>query len=603
MQLADIQGGRAPGTSSANPVKLRRYSQDGLELVTTLQAKASAVVDTIHTLAAQGYPRSVGDAHVRFRDLTADWYHLDEFAGDVADGFFRASGPGQSLDGLVGMDDAQLAQLGRLGFADRDQAINEARRLAGELDRLRRGERVNVRDLFNAIRRAQYDPAFAVTFSERIGVQGYVEAAAMLRGIYEQPSGDVSAEGVDALRALSGTLTTALDTLPGTPEAERHDPGNAGLLDGQRLSFGFVGDLTSGYQPDPTATQRFGSPANQHDLAALIGFTAPPTVVAVAIANSRMRQRLTMDYSDADTDPLGPNAWGRHGGLVSAYAGMLSRNDDAAALFLSGDGVLEGALRRHEAYDVDGGAAVGDLVESALTHENPGTREPLMHRAITEVGRSGEINGPHMVNALTNGYGWNRDLISGFKDPTDLENTANMLAELRQDPQAKARIDTDTRSYIQHRLDTLPADGLERNRQLNSFGRLHQLNFEADLNILVDDLNDARDNADRTSALVNFAVGNLPGDGPIETPLQRLNFTNDALKVVTGKDLGDLVGDLTANPDSGPLRDALQSADAVTNKSVRDFGLGHPDGDDAQAFKTGTGEVVNKLREFNLPAD
>lgn len=588
-----------PGTSSANPAKLRSYSEDGLDLITALQPKARTVVQMIQSLARQGYPRPLGDVHTRFQDLVADWYHLDEFAGDVADGFFRASrGPnrGLPLDGVVALDDGQLAQLGRLGYADRDQAMNEAHRLAAELARLRRGERVNVRDLVNGIRRAQHDPAFAVTLSQRIGVRGYVDAAAMLRSVYRQPGGAVSSEGVEALRALSGTLTTALDTLPDTPEAERHDADNAALPDGQRLSHSFVNDLTSGYRPDPSARLPFGSPANEHDLAALVGFADPPTAVAVAIANSRMRRRLAGPVDNADTDIHQPNAWGRHGGLVSAYAGMLSRNDDAAAQFLRSDGAIEGALRRHEAFYVDGGAAVGDLVESGLTHDDPSTRQQLMHRAISEVGGRGEIRGSHMVDALTAGYERNMDLIGRFENPTDYENTTNMLAELMRDDDARHRIRHATQTYLQHAAERLPGPGDARTHQLIRLGRLHQLSFEADLNVLVDDLNAAKDMAARKSKLYDFVIGNLPGDRIVS---EGADLANNIVGQVTT----DSGGELLAEPDSGRFRQHLRAAPEIKDAAAARLGLGNAYRPDTNAFRRGMSDVETPLREWNLPQD
>jgi hypothetical protein len=280
---------------------------------------------------------------------------------------------------------------------------------------------------------------------------------------------------------------------------------------------------------------------------------------------------------------------------------MLSRDDDAAAEFLGTDGAIEAALWRPEAYYVDGGEAIGDLVESGLTHENPVIREPLMRRAITEVGSSGEVPGPHTVDALTEGYGWNRELISRFESRTDFHNTANMLAEVMKDEDARNRIRHYTQSYLEHGGKTLAAPGTDaRDHQLIQLGRLHQLSYEADLNVLIDEFNSEKASDERKAALIDFTIGNLPGGDALKHLPDGLDIANNIFKQATGHSAGDLANDT----DSTLYREMLRESHSLKLEAADRLPLlGDKYADDTSHFIRGASEVEGNLRDFNIPDD
>ena len=530
--------------SAANPFKLSRYSSDGLELVQTLEGKSREVSEAIGTLSASSSPYvpRLGDAPATLEDLVGDWFHLDEFVGDVANGFFGANqylqetplSPEQ-MDGMVlTIDDDTLARQGQVGYADRDEAIAAANAMADELERLREegASDEDIQDFVAMAGRGQYDPAFAVTFSERVGVEGYADATAMIRAAYEQ-SGNVPPEGIAAVQVLSTTLTTALDTRPGIDDVDRHDLSNRDLPDDMRLGDGFVEDLTGDYVPGSGTD--YPAPT-EFDVSVLLRFADPPTEVAVEIANARMTPRLANEGYQWDVSMGAPNPWGEHGGLVPNYATMLSRNDDASAQWLASGRNIELVLAREGGYDTtDGGQAVADLVETGLTHWDEDQRRPIMERAIDAVGGDqDEIRNPWMYDALAAGVESNIDLIADRatevtlgtlgdtegSGATPIHNTHDFLRELMGEDRAAARVYSATLDYMADMLGGV-GPGDEYGNATTRIGAVTSPVTEADANAEVGSAEEraARRQAflDGTNRVADSVIGLLPGGGTVSS--------------------------------------------------------------------------------------
>ena len=81
------------GTSSADPFALSQYASDGLALVAALEGDSDALTAALSALRSSASPfvPYLGDAGSVQADLVGDWQHLDESAGDVANGFFAAN--------------------------------------------------------------------------------------------------------------------------------------------------------------------------------------------------------------------------------------------------------------------------------------------------------------------------------------------------------------------------------------------------------------------------------------------------------------------------------------------------------------------------------
>jgi hypothetical protein len=240
------------GTSSADPHKLDEYATEGVELVSALRTKVNDVTDALDALSASSsehLPQYPGLDEM-LTDLVDDWAHQDEFVGDVAHGFFEADDGRHEVGEVIQVADSTLLAEGEIGYADRDVAIAEAEEMAEELDRLQEeGASAEEMDQFVAMaERGQYDPAFAVMFSEQAGVDGYADATALIRDTYADEGRDLG-DAIPQVAVLSTVLTTALDTLPRGENDEYRDSSNADLPAGARLDSDFVYDLTRGYEP------------------------------------------------------------------------------------------------------------------------------------------------------------------------------------------------------------------------------------------------------------------------------------------------------------------------------------------------------------------
>jgi hypothetical protein len=596
-------------TSSANPFKLRQYSTDGLAMVAALRPHATAVAGAVGTLTASGnrHLPALGDAHTRFADLVDDWYHLDEFVGDVAHGFFQANSgltdtpltPEQMAGMVLSLDDGQLARQGQVGYADRDVAIAAADAMADELERLRREGATpeDIQRFVGMAGRGQYDPAFAVTFSERVGPEGYAHAAAMVQAAYSV-GGNLIPDGIAAVGILSMVLTTALDTRANIPDHERHDPSTRGLPDDQRIDEGFVNALVRDYHPGGTGGTWYNGPS-EHDLSVVLRFADPPTDVAIDIAQHRMTPRL---------DDYGPNAsgWGEYGDPVVNYATMLGRNDDASAGWLAIDGNIEAVLNRPGDHSLDGGTALADVVEQGVTHMDPAQRRPLMDRAIDAVGANeGEFPSDDMRRALAAGVEANMDLIAergtrvtggaaseGSAGDT-VQNTHHFLVGLLSEDDTAAQVYAATLDYVHDQIAAGVASGEGFGHQNRVIGTVLGLVMEADIDIAAAD---AEETAGRRQAFldglgsaIESAIGLAPGGGTVTTLAQDgLGFGVDNL--------------LSRFEDTSSADLALQDASHY-RKEVQDLVTGALAGRDHATGDVTSAQVVAEAEEAGATGD
>ena len=498
------------GTSSAEPDALARYSTDGIALAMALQAAAAALGGAADALAGTGVTLAgLGDLVVALTDLAADWYHLDEFAGDVAAGFVAARGAGAAPGTaplVTTVADRTLAEAGRVGVADRDRAIARAERLAATyrrmLDDLANGQPLvhdppaaggrapaEVERLAARAEALRHDPAFAVAFVEAMGVNGLVALRGLLRSYAGEarevgrPHGhDWSETGtagwVEARMAgIAGVLTTAMDTRRAT--AGRLDGGTAGLGPGARLSERWV-----------TRFERYRGGA-QHDHSLLVLEADLPADVVVATGDASLGEHLGEPPDGRERRP------GEGGGLASGapavtdadrnLAAAIAADPDASLGWLASDGIAPGTatveliLTRRLPAELHG-ALVG-VVESALTH--PGDeagRAELMELAVRLVGepRGGGVAAPWgsggepgggaaaMRRALGRGAaanlavvddlvtgGW-RDPHLGTPPPGDAYVAHDFLREVMVDAQAADAVAGGYESYALDRLRHLP---------------------------------------------------------------------------------------------------------------------------------------------------
>lgn len=598
-------------TSKCNPEKLAQYAADGSEMSNALVHMAqgngtASLTQALNRLASAGggsaFVPALGTVAEDFADLAGDWLHLDEFAGDVAEGFRLAATIGEEpTDRVFEVPNQHIGQLGQIGYANRDEAIAAAEEMAAEFERLRERGMVTEEEVlaFTAMaERGQYDPAFAVTFSEALGVEGYNQATAMIRNAYEPDGEGVPPEGIAAVGLLAQTLTTALDTRPGIPRDERHDPDNANLRPDERLSADFTRALTSEYQAGPNSAFR----EDERDLSVLLSMTDPPTGVALYIADNRLTPRLV----EGEVEELWHGGWGEHGGIVTNYAEMLGRNQDASALWLNSDQGVNWAgepvydsnltlvLQRDDGRDIDGGQALAQVVENGLTSQaRPEIRQSLMKEAIDVIGAQAEIRNEHMHDALTRAVESNMDVIddrvnntfASFDDnghpidPNDpfanfrhreqwnaynfgtvgqLEATHVFLTELMDDPEAAARVRTATTDYVEENLGDLPVDesGLPPRGEVHELGRTLGVVTEADISNVEADIQQLEHAEAREGALVDWAASWIPGVGHV----------NDATAALIDASVGDVAED---SVDRGELRNIAREAQAT----IESFGV------------------------------
>jgi hypothetical protein len=495
----------AQGISSADPDDLALFAERGLDLDAALQARADALAAATGELAAAGEPvAGLAGYAESLTDLVLDWLHLDQFASRVAEGFLAcAAAVGCEGTASFTVTDADLARYTHAGYADRDSAIAEADRLADDVHALLRGGDVTPEDVAAFLARTargRFDPAFAVTFSERIGVEGYVDLVGRIREVMLPARGDD--EALAAVAILGTILTTALATArpPGAPARP------PGWSDDAEIDAAFVHDLVSGYdtgrlQADPEAT----------DLSVLVSMTDPPTAIAVAIANARLSPVL---YATTLVDtPLDSNdpAWLGHSGVVTNYATMLARHSDASAQWLVArprgvDGAtnMSLVLRQHAARYLDDGRAFARIVQNAVTHQDITTRHNSLDTAIAVLaGPDRVLDNPHMPDALAQGaaadmayldhltnHDW-EDPDLGHAPPGSALELHDFMAEILTDESAAGRVYAALGTYSAEQMARAPAAGIDwtpgdgsdnRTDELRGLGSLQGLVVTAEAN-------------------------------------------------------------------------------------------------------------------------
>jgi hypothetical protein len=547
----------AHGISSADPDDLARFSQRGLELDAALQTRAEALAAAAAELAGAGEPVAGLAAYAEsLTDLVLDWIHLDQFASHVAEGFL-ACAAAADCDGTTALTvtDADLARHTQVGYADRDTAIAQARNLADDLQALLRDSDASADDidaLLTRTDRGRHDPAFAVAFSERIGVEGYVALVGRIRELTLPARGDD--EALAAVGVLATILTTALATAPspGTALATTASPGTCSapsaaptagrptLADDAAIDPSFVRALVSGYdtgrlQADPQAT----------DLSVLLSMTDPPTTIAVDIANARLSPIL---YAATLTDtPLDCNdpSWLGHSGVVTNYATMLARNPDAAAHWLvatphdvpdAGTNMTL-VLHQNASRYLDDGRAFARIVEGAVTHEDITTRHNTFDAAITVLaGPDRILDNPYMPDALAHGaasdmayldhltnHDW-PDAHLGQAPPDTARALHGLLTDILTDDSAATTVYGALERYTMDQISHAPARGVDwlpgddtdnRTEELHRIGALQGLVIAAEGNGLQDSAEAYIARQEARAKLVDYAIGLIPGVGEL----------------------------------------------------------------------------------------
>lgn len=513
------------GTSSANPAMLAQFASDGMVLGHELAGKASALRAAVDELTAAGesVPGLTGFASA-FEDLAYDWLHLDGFAGKVAQGFadHLVSGTGgiAGCDLVISVSDATIAARGEVGLADRDEAIRQAEAIARRLEALTGDDDASVDDIAAILGdagRAMYDPAFAVTLSEALGVDGYVDVVGTIREVHDESGPG----GIDAALADVAVLGTVLTTALGQADPDREERAPDDLV----LDQSFVDELTHGYDPG-----NIHDGYEQLDLSVLVAETDPPTDVAVEIANHRISPFLDAARS-ADVSDQVELAWGDdRSGVITNYTEMLARNPDASAAWLDDDppGIGGGSnlnlvLHQDGSHFIDDGRALADVVENGVTHDDFNTRREIMRGAIEIVGAEGDVlANDHMPEALAKGVAADMPLLdqqvnlgwtdTGLQEPPDAAvETHEFLREVMRNAEATNDIYSALGTYTNEEILTAPPQGEDRNDTLRRVGALQGMVVAAEANAVQDEAFHEMAVQNSRASGVNFLVGLAPG--------------------------------------------------------------------------------------------
>ena len=247
----------------------------------------------------------------------------------------------EQLDALVlSMGDESILRLGHVGYADRDAAIAAASQLTQDI-RAAMEDGISADELDGLAARAtrgQFDPAFAVTFVEGMGVDGMVRIPALIEAAWPGGEyGDNPGWGQDRLLPFATILTTAMDTRAATPQIDRHDPDNQNLADGDRLGEDWVREFTNFWQPDD-----FDQPNNLH-YSLLVKSAALPSDVLVNVANRQLDYLLAHDATP--TGYMNSIPWGIKDSMAEInILDALGANQDASLDWLGmknpGDGTI-----------------------------------------------------------------------------------------------------------------------------------------------------------------------------------------------------------------------------------------------------------------------
>jgi hypothetical protein len=500
-----------PGTSSADPFLMSTYATDGTAMATTLADKATALGEAAEALTAAGETiAGLADLVTAVADLAADWYHLDEFAGDVAAGFLATLGPDHPHDGsplVLTIDDGTLDDLGRIGVADRDAAIATAEDLAADyrsiLDAVENGDPLvwdppgsdgagMSLDTFERLtdRLEQYDEdaAFSVAFAEAMGVYGVVGLRALFRS-YAQESRDVGRphgrtwtdESIDTwvddrMVGVAGVLHTAMDTRRAT--TTRADADNAGLGDAARLDDGWV-DRFAAYGGE-----------SQLDYSLLVREADLPADVLVAVGDNHLGDAFGYDARGSTGGGSGLATPSIDHEAKRTIAAAIAADHEASVGWLASEGISSGTsnLELILTSPAGGQDAFPDVVEAGLTHPtDDGGRGALVEQAVRIVGDpngggipvplgpDGEDAANDLRQALAGGAAANMDVLqamiadgwpdamTGQDPPADAWRTHDFLREVMRDRDAADAVASGYVSHAVERLDrdALPAPGVD----------------------------------------------------------------------------------------------------------------------------------------------
>jgi hypothetical protein len=506
-------------TSSANPFKLGRYSSDGLALVATLMTQAHAVAGRLAGLRSSGSPYvpALGEPDGTLTDLVGDWQHLDEFAGDVANAFFQANHSlgerplsQERLDRLVlSLADESILRLGQVGYADRDAATAAATRLTRDI-RAAMEDGISAEELDGLADRAtrgQFDPAFAVTFVEGMGVDGMVRIPALVEAAWPGGEyGDNRGWGQERLLPFAAILTTAMDTRAATPQIDRHDPDNQDLGDGDRLREDWVREFSNFWQPDD-----FDHPNNLH-YSLLVKSAALPSDVLVSVANRQLDYLLAHDA--IPTGSMNGIPWGIQDSAAEVnILEALGANEDASLDWLSmknpGDGTIYypgrtainmEMLLRYQPNTIDPvlGDALATVVDNGLQHWDSAKSDALFEVVVDTVADYDEVHFDQLLPTLGEGA---RSHIDQLADRTHevmpssvgdvdanaqqgLYNAHDFLKVLMGDDDSANSVYRGSLEFVQDALGSDTGDGFGgESRQI---GGLMGLVTEADENAQVD---------------------------------------------------------------------------------------------------------------------
>lgn len=308
----DGRGWSPFGVSSADPGKLLDYSASGLCLSHDLVTTAANVSDTLDLLAGTADPEglvpSTDDVAERLADLADDWVHLDEYVGDVGRGFALLLDP--SWDGdratlddrVVTGFDMWVTTLGRVGYADRDDAGRAARDHVASVRELLDADRPSsedVDDLAGLVGRGRFDPAYAVAFVESLRPGGLADLVGLIERGYHSTTKAEPREvgwGLTMLAPFGTVLGTAFATIPDMSADRRIDPEGARLRPDQRLSDGWVDEfLERGLAGDTSQRFRQSLLVSQAHLPADLLVTLADASVSALIRGAEGPVRLLGD--------------------------------------------------------------------------------------------------------------------------------------------------------------------------------------------------------------------------------------------------------------------------------------------------------------------
>ena len=566
------------------------YVTNATAMTTTLSQNVLALTDAAEALTAAGETiPGLADFVAAVTDLAGDWYHLDEFTGDVANGFLATLEPGYRPDGspmVLTVDDRTLDGLGGIGFADRDEAVAAAEELAADyqvvLDAVADGDPLvwdppnsdgaelsleEMERMAGLLEGYGDDPAFAVTFTEALGVSGiigmrdmYLAYAREARDVDRPRDHDWTEDGIATWvdEQMAGTalvVHTAMDTRRDT--ASRTDPDNADLADTDRLADDWVDSF-----------ETYGGDA-QLDYSLLVVEADLPTDVLVAVGDNHLGDH----FGHADRGPDDDDS-----GLDSArpptteadlnIAAAIAANPDVSLGWLTGDGIAPGT----DTVDLvlttpdiapDMYTAFADIVDTGLTHPTDDTgRGELMEQTIRIVGNDlagADLYDPppgtapedteHAADAMRqafgNGSAANMDVLHGMvtdewpvsataqDPPDDAVRTHDFLRETMADAEAADAVAAGYSAYAIEQLtpgvapepgaDSTPGGMFDdRQESLQRLGMLEGTIVQAENNALIGLAEEEFAAQQRPGRLASggidiaaYAAGFIPGVGEV----------------------------------------------------------------------------------------